>query len=89
MENCAGAAVVLGMRDASVGVEVGGGAWLGFSGVVGLVVIVWEAVVGWGLGAVGPGPGGTTSVGATPENINKNMRKRHFYCTQPENILKV
>lgn len=94
MENCCGAAVVIGMRDASVGAEVGGGAWLGFSGVVGLVVIVWEsvvgfAVVGWGLGEVGLGPGGTTSVGTTPENTYKNMAKHNFHCTRTENILRV
>lgn len=80
MENCCGAAVVLGMRAASVGAAVVGGAWLGFSGVEGLVVIVSEtvvglAVVGWGLGVVGLGPGGTASVGATPENTYKNKDK--------------
>lgn len=71
MENCcSGAAVV---RGTPVGVGDGCGAWLGFS-VVGILVVngsraaVGSGFVGWGLGAVGSGSGGTISVGATPEN---------------------
>lgn len=58
MENCSGAVVALGATAASVGADVGCGAWLGCSD-VGLGTAVGSGVAGWGLESVG-------SVGVTP-----------------------